>query len=105
MKASGSENNAKRLYLISPVIWSLVALVPDVVVHVKETLNGNRLDANVQFDFALSRGKNYICIVQANDDMFREGMAQALLGCETASDLDGSREVYGIVTTLRNGYS
>ena len=92
-----SGNEAKRLHLIAPVIMCVVSLIPDVIVKVEEDLNGVNVHANGHFEFILIRGPKRICIIEAKDEKFRQGMAQNLVGCEVAVDLDGSNMVCGIV--------
>ena len=41
-----------------------------------------------------------LCIVEAKHEDFEQGLAQSLLGCEAAADLDNSHVVYGIVTNF-----
>jgi hypothetical protein len=95
-----SGNEAKRLHLIAPVIMCVVSLLPDVVVKVEEDLNGVNVHANGHFEFILIRGPKRICIIEAKDEKFRQGMAQNLVGCEVAVDLDGSNMACGIVTNF-----
>ena len=87
------------MHLIAPVIMCVVSLLPDVVVKV-EDLNGVNVHANGHFEFILIRGPKRICIIEAKDENFRQGMAQNLVGCEVAVDLDGSNMVCGIVTNF-----
>jgi len=95
-----SGNEAKRLHLIAPVIMCVVSLLPDVVVKVEEDLNGVNVHANGHFEFILIRGIKRICIIEAKEEKFKQGMAQNLVGCEVAADLDGSNLVCGIVTNF-----
>ena len=95
-----SGNEAKRLHLIAPVIMCVVSLLPDVVVQVEEDLNGVNVHANGHFEFILIRGPKRFCITQAKEEKFRQGMAQNLVGCEVAVELDGSNMVCGIVTNF-----
>ena len=95
---SGTE--AKRLHLIAPVIMCVVSLLPDVVVKVEEDLNGVNVHANGHFELILIRGIKRICIIQAKEEKFKQRMAQNLVGCEVAADLDGSNMVCGIVTNF-----
>ena len=41
-----------------------------------------------------------ICITQAKEEQFKQGMAENLVGCEVAVDLDRSNMVCGIVTNF-----
>ncbi len=93
-------NEAKRLHLIAPVLMCVVSLLPDVIVKVEEDLNGDNVHANGHFEFILVRGGKRICIVEAKDEQFRQGLSQNLVGCEVAADLDGSSMVCGIVTNF-----
>ena len=38
--------------------------------------------------------------MEAKEEKFIQGMAQALLGCEVAADLDDIQEVYAVVTNV-----
>lgn len=94
------DNEAKRLHVIAPILWAVVQLLPDVTILLEQDLDGNRVDAHGHFEFVLVRGKKRICIVEAKEEKFKQGMAQALLGCEVAADLDDSHEVYAVVTNV-----
>ena len=65
-------------------------------------VTGKRVDAHGHFEFVLTRGKKRICIVEAKKENFEQGLAQNLLGCEVAADLDDSEEVDGVVTSFGN---
>nr|QUJ09333.1 crinkler 6 [Plasmopara viticola] len=94
------DNEAKRIHVIASIIWAVVQLLPDVTVHIEQDLDGNRVDAHGHFEFVLVRGDKRICIVEAKEEKFKQGMVQALLGCEVAADLDDSHEVYAVVTNV-----
>ncbi|KAI8909104.1 hypothetical protein EDD86DRAFT_276016 [Gorgonomyces haynaldii] len=96
----GLDSEAKRIHLIAPVLWAVVQLLPDVTVNVEAELKGKRVDTHGHFEFILTRGSKRVCIVEAKKEDFHQGMAQDLLGCEVAADLDSSSEVYGIVTNF-----
>ncbi|KAI5808645.1 hypothetical protein DFH27DRAFT_540495 [Peziza echinospora] len=96
----GKDNEAKRIHLIAPVLWAVVQLLPDVTVNVKQDLSGKRIHAHSHFEFILTRGHKRLCIVEAKEEKFRQGLAQNLVGCEVAADLDDAHEVYGIVTNF-----
>jgi hypothetical protein len=97
-----NNNEAKRLHMIAIIIWAVVQLLPDVTVHVEEDLNGVRVDAHGHFEFVLIRNNVRICIFEAKKDDFEQGMAQSLVGCEVAADIDGSNVVYGVVTNFEH---
>eukprot|EP00842_Homolaphlyctis_polyrhiza_P002078 jgi/Hompol1/2871/HPOL_006203-RA len=103
-----NSNETKRIHLIAPVLWAVVQLLPDVVVRVEHTMNGNRVYASGRFEFVLTRKvegvTKRLCIVEAKHDNFEQGLAQNLLGCEVAADLDDSDVVYGIVTNFEKWF-
>jgi hypothetical protein len=70
----------------------------DVQIEVEEDLDGDFLKAQCHFEFVLCRGDKRVCIVEAKKDDMRQGMAQDLLGCEVAAEIDHLDSVYGIVT-------
>lgn len=94
------DNEAKPLHVIAPILWAVVQLLPDVKIFIEENLDGNHIDAHGHFEFVLMRGNKRVCIVEAKEEKFKQGMAQALLGCEVAADLDHSHEVYAVVTNV-----
>ena len=98
------DNEKKRLHMIAPILWAVVQLLPDVTIYIEEDLDGNRVEAHGHFKFVVVRGDKRICIVEAKEEKFIQGMAQALLGCEVAADLDDIQEVYAVVTNAKNGY-
>jgi len=94
------DNEAKRIHLIAPILWAVVQLLPDVKVNVEQDLDGDRVHAHGHFEFVLTRGNKRVCIVEAKKEQFEQGLAQNLLGCEVAADLDNIHEVFGIVTNF-----
>ena len=92
---------AKRLYFIAQILMVVCSLFKgDVRIKVEEDLVGKNVNANGRFEFMLQRGDKRVCIVEAKKDDMEQGLAQNLIGCEVASDLDNLRTVYGIVTTF-----
>ena len=87
-----------RLYFIYPILACVCSLLDDVKILFEENVNGQRIHVNGRFEFVIERGRKKIGIVEANYSDFRQGQAQALLGCEALSDVEGLDEVYGIVT-------
>ena len=41
-----------------------------------------------------------MCIMEVKKEQFDQGLAQTLVGCEVAADLDNSSDVRGIVTNF-----
>ncbi|KAG2792080.1 hypothetical protein PC111_g17875 [Phytophthora cactorum] len=76
-----ASREAKRYHFIAPVLIMLCSLFVDVKLEVEESVDGNEVHANGNFEFVLTRGK-----------------AQALIGCEAVADREGLYVVYGIVT-------
>ncbi|ORY28436.1 hypothetical protein BCR33DRAFT_725140 [Rhizoclosmatium globosum] len=100
LTGSSSNNEAKRIHLIAPIIWVVASLLDGVTVDVERTIRGRRIKANGKFEFMLERQNKRICIVAAKKQDLDQGLAQNLVGCEVVSDLDDTHEVYGIVTTF-----
>ena len=89
----------KRLHLIAPVLITVCHLFNgDVEIAVEEDLHGNFLNAHGHVEFLLKRGKKAVCIVQAKKEEMEQGMAQLLVGCEVAAEIEELDIVYGIVT-------
>ncbi|KAI9342674.1 hypothetical protein BDR26DRAFT_859356, partial [Obelidium mucronatum] len=77
---------AQRLHFIAPILICVSNLFNgDVTIEVEEDMDGDILKANGHFEFVMRRGN-------------KRGMAQDLLGCEVAAELDNLDEVMGIVT-------
>ena len=99
-----NKNYTQRLHLIATVLWSVAQLLPDVELCAERTMDGNRVFFHGRFDFVLTRQvkgvAKRLCIVEAKHYDFEQGLAQNLLGCEVAADLDNSHEVYAIVTNF-----
>ena len=92
---------AKRLHFICPILVVVCSLFKgDVRIIVEEEFTGKNVKANGYFEFMLQRGAKRVCIVEAKKENMEQGLAQNLIGCEVASDLDDLRTVYGIVTTF-----
>lgn len=90
--------------MIAPVLWTVVYLIPDVIINIEQKLNGKWVKAHGKFEFILTHGAKRICIIQAKKEDFEQGLAQNLLGCEVAADLDDAHEVYGIITNFEKWY-
>ena len=91
-------NEAKRLYFIAPILVCVCLLLKDAHIEVEENIRGTRIKTNGKFEFVLSRGGKRICITEAKIGNLMQGRAQALLGCETLSDIQGLSTVYCVVT-------
>lgn len=90
---------AKRSHFIAPIIVCVCSLFKDKIkILLEMDMSGNRVKAHGHFEFVLQCGNVRICIVEAKKDDIPKGMAQNLIGCEVASDLDGLEVVYGIIT-------
>lgn len=98
----GDDNEAKRIHLITPIIWAVVQQLSDVNVRVESNLDGNWVNAHGHLEFVLTRANKRICIVEAKKEDFEQGLAQNLLGCEVAADLGDADEVDGVVTNFAN---
>jgi hypothetical protein len=104
-----SGNEAKLLHFIAPVLIYVCTLFDDIEIVVEENLNGKFITAKGRFEFMLKRKNRIVGIVEAKkDDNMEQGMAQDLVGCEVAAEVEGVDIVYGIVinykkwTFLRN---
>jgi len=93
-------NEAKRLYFIAPILVCVCLLLKDVEIEVEESMKGNRIRANGQFEFVLRRGDNRVCIAEAKTNDIEKGLAQALMGCETIADVESVDCVHCIVTNF-----
>ena len=94
---------AKRLAYITPILIVVCSLFDEedaVKLSFEEDLIGVNVRATGHFEFVIERGDKRICIVEAKKDDMDKGLAQILIGCEVACDVDKSHVVYGIVTTL-----
>lgn len=91
-----SVNESKRLHSIAQAIWDVIQLFPDDIVQTEEDFDGIRVNAHGHFEFTLLRGTVRICITEVKKEDFEQGMAQDLLGCEVAADLDGSKNIYEV---------
>mmetsp|Transcript_11046 Transcript_11046/g.23672 ORF Transcript_11046/g.23672 Transcript_11046/m.23672 type:complete len:393 (-) Transcript_11046:423-1601(-) len=91
-------NEAKRLYFIAPILVCVCLLLKDVLIEVEENFRGSRIKTNGKFEFVLCRGGKRICITEAKTGELMQGRAQALLGCEALSDIQGLSTVYCVIT-------
>jgi hypothetical protein len=85
-------------YISSVLIYVCNHFDGDVQIAVEEHLVGKAVKAHAHFEFVLRRGKKVVCIFQAKDNNFRQGVLQCMIGCEVAAEVDGLDVVYGIVT-------
>ena len=94
---SGKES--LRRHMIAPIIICVCALFNgNVQIEVEEDLDGDFVKAHGHFEFVLRRGSKRVCIVEAKREDMDQGLAQDLLGCEVAAEIDQLNLVYGIVT-------
>ena len=94
---------AKRLAYITPILIVVCSLFGEedaVKLSFEEDLIGINVRATGHFEFVIERRDKRICIVEAKKDDMDKGLAQILIGCEVACDVDKNHVVYGIVTTL-----
>ncbi|CAK4648505.1 hypothetical protein LEN26_003611 [Aphanomyces euteiches] len=90
---------AQRLHVIAPILICVCFLFGgDVVIEVEKNLTGDYVMAHGHFEFVLRRGNKQVCIVEAKQDNLMQGMAQNLLGCEVAAEVNDLDVVYGIVS-------
>jgi hypothetical protein len=90
-------NEAKRFYFIALILVCVCILLKDALIEVEENIRGTRIKTNGKFEFVLYRGGKRICITQAKTGDTMQGRAQALLGCETLSDIQGLSTVYCVI--------
>ncbi|KAL8000524.1 hypothetical protein Plhal703r1_c22g0096131 [Plasmopara halstedii] len=94
-----AEASREAKHFIAPILIMLCSLFVDAKLEVEESVDGNEVHANGNFEFVLTRGKTKkICIVEAKKNDFNQGKVQALIGCEAVADREGLFVVYGIVT-------
>jgi len=102
-KQRGGE--AKLLHFIAPIIICVCSLFEgEIEITIERDMNGKQVKANGHFEFVLKRGNMRICIVEAKKEDMDKGTAQALVGCEVASELDQLSVVYAIVTDYSEWY-
>ena len=94
---------AKRLVYITPiliVVCSLFYAADGVKLSFEEDPIGINVRATAHFEFVIQRGDKRIFIVEVKKYDMDKGLAQLLIGCEVASDVEKNHVVLGIVTTL-----
>ncbi|KAH9103938.1 hypothetical protein LEN26_015156 [Aphanomyces euteiches] len=90
---------AQRLHVIAPILICVCFLFGgDVVIEVEKNLTGDYVMAYGHFEFVLRRGNKKVWIVEAKRDNLLQGMAQNLVGCEVAAEINNLDVVYGIVS-------
>ena len=96
-----TENEAKRLHFISPILVCVCSLFDgDVEILIEENVEGKNVHVCGRCDFVIQHGDKRICVVEAKNDDFGKGFAQDLLGCEAFVDIENLDMVYGIVTNF-----
>lgn len=95
------DNKAKRLHVISPILWAVVRLVPDVTIYGEQNLEGDRVDAHEYFEFVLVRGDKRICIVEASDEVSRILPRHARFTCTPHLSLQVCMIATGYTLSLR----
>lgn len=73
----------------------------DVQIVTEDYLNGSEVLSQGSFEFVLKVGKKRVFIIEAKKRDVDEGIAQALVGCEAAAEIDQMDVVYGVVSTFR----
>ncbi|TMW59597.1 hypothetical protein Poli38472_004666 [Pythium oligandrum] len=87
-----------RTHLVAPFLWAVVPLVPNTSVSLDEDLERSRVDAPSHFDFVLRRGTKRTGVLVVKDEMFRNSLVRAFLGCEIIADIEYCHEVHAVVT-------
>lgn len=99
----GTGAEAKRLHCIFPVLACVCALFDgDAQILPDEIVAGKRVHGDGRFDFVIKRGSKRLCIV-AKDDV-EQGLAQAYVGSEVLSEVEGLSTVCTVVTNYKAWY-
>jgi hypothetical protein len=94
---------AKRLHFIAPVLACVCALFDgDVQILAEENVVGKRVHGDGKFEFVIKRGSKRLCIVEAKKNDMEQGLAQAYVGSEVLSDVEGLSTVYNVVTNYKD---
>ncbi|KAI8617022.1 hypothetical protein BC830DRAFT_1115631 [Chytriomyces sp. MP71] len=84
-----NREESQRLHLMAPIIIYVCTLFNgDVTILVEKDLDGVELKAHGHFEFVLRRGSKRVCIVEAKKYDIEQKLAQDMLGCEMAAELD-----------------
>lgn len=97
MKELGNE--ACRLHFIAPILFCVGSLLDDITILIEENLKGTAVSAHGRFEFLIKRKDKSVGIVEAKKENIKEGVAQALLGCQVLAT-NGSDKVFAIVTNV-----
>lgn len=79
------ENEPKRIHLIAPVLWGVTHLLSGVKVKVEEDLMGKQVHAKCHYEFLISNGSKYVCVMRAKENDFEQAITKNMLGCEVWS--------------------
>jgi hypothetical protein len=94
-------NEGARLHLVASILYCVGQLFNDELrIEFDGKLSGGCVKAHGRFEFILRRNDRYVCVVQAKNYDFEQGMIQNIIGSEIASDVRGLDCVYGIVTNF-----
>jgi hypothetical protein len=96
---------AKRTHFIAPVLACVCALFNgDVQIRAEEKVEGKRAHGDGQFEFVIKRGSKRLCVVEAKKSDMEQGLAQAYVGSEVLSAVEGLSTVYNVVTSYKDWY-
>ncbi|KAL3659002.1 Crinkler effector protein 5 [Phytophthora oleae] len=94
---------AKRLHLIVPMLAYVCELFDgDARIVAEESIVGERVHGDGKFEFVIKCGSKRLYIVVAKDNNMTQGLAQAYVGSEVLSDVEGLSTAYNIVTNYKN---
>jgi hypothetical protein len=85
-------NEAKRIHLIAPILWTAVLGLNGFTIDVKKRIVGPRLKALGEFEFMINHKNAVLGIFEAKKDNFSWGLVQSVLGMEVAVDLDKDKK-------------
>ncbi|KAK1936968.1 hypothetical protein P3T76_009746 [Phytophthora citrophthora] len=91
---------AKRLFLIAPILETVSRLLKNVRILVEEDVVGKNVLLKGRFEFVLKRGTKRISLVQAKREDMLQGLVQNVTGLEALADVEDLSVVYGIVTNF-----
>jgi hypothetical protein len=86
------------LQLVGPIMLEIASTFNDLRIHMEEDFAGKRVKAHGRFELTVMKDSRIVCIIEVKKADLLQGMAQALVGAEVATELSQGKPTCAIVT-------
>jgi hypothetical protein len=100
MNAYIGDNEARKVHMISPVLWFLTRIVPGLELSFQENFCGKSILLRGRFEFVLYQEKRRVGLVQAKKEDMDQGLSQLLMGQEVMCEMTSAETAVGVISNF-----